>query len=85
MFASTKCACSGVLIGVGVLRIYRARRRGSGQRNRKRCSTWARTGAHLHEERPAAIAVLTATYDGDDDDGGGDDGDDDGGDVRRRR
>lgn len=73
-----------MLIGVGVLRIYRARRRGSGQRNRRRCSTWARTGAHLYEERPVAVAALTATYD---DDGDGDDDDDDDGDdgVRGRR
>jgi len=42
-----------------VLWVYRARR-GSGQRSRRRCSTWARTGAHLREERPAATAAAAA-------------------------
>jgi len=42
--------------GVMVLWIYRARM-GSGQRSRRRCSTWARTGAHLHEERSTVVAV----------------------------
>lgn len=46
-----------------VLRIYRARR-GSGQRSRRRCSTWARTGAHLREERPTGVvAAATVTVD----------------------
>lgn len=54
MFAGT--SARGRANRDGVLWVYRARR-GSGQRSRRRCSTWARTGAHLREERPAATAA----------------------------